>query len=152
MSNLEPQHHKDINELLKEKEAKEHKEKLDKELQRQKDIVNNDLLPFLYTSDRSITAAKMLINNTLKTLNDLYGEKMKEEQMRLSDTTIADLDIPERLERDEKLQMQASLIDKVKGEKIGTATGLLNALHVAIAGHEAKENSERMLKDLKVEL
>lgn len=147
---MEPQKHKDINDLIAEKKQKEHQEKLDEELRRQRQLLQEKVVPFL--NNLSITSAKVLINNTLKTLNTLFEEKMQEERKRLSSTTLENLDIPERLERDEKLQQQSSLVDKIKTETIGTATGVLGALHVAIAGLEAKENSQRNVAELKLDI
>lgn len=152
-SNLSPaQEHKDINALIAEKNAKEQEVKFHDELVRQKKIINDDLLPFLYNTGKSITDIKVLINNTLKTLNTIFSDKMKEEQQRLSQTNLVDLGVPERMERDASLQLQLSLVDKVKNEQIGTATGILSGLHVLVAGAEAAENSQRELKELKLEV
>lgn len=147
-----PQHHKDINELIAEKNQKEAQAKQDAELKRQKDLIKTVLLPFLEEFSTSITDSKVLLNNTLKSLNEAFKEKMEEERRRLSETTLTNLDIDERLSRDEANERVRSVLSRVKDEKIGTATSILGALHVAIAGMEMDENNKRKLKDLKIEV
>lgn len=151
MSNrVNPQHHDDINDLIAQKKQKEQQEKLATELARQKKLIAEHVLPFI--NNISITNAKVLINNTLKTLNRLFDDKMKEEQKRLSQSTIIQLDILERMERDELMQMQHSLIDKLKNENIGAASGILTGLHALIAAQEAMENDKRNVDTLKLEI
>lgn len=151
MSNrIDPQHHKDINELIAENKQKEQQAKLDEELKRQKALITDSLIPFL--NNISITSAKVLINNSLKTLSRLFEQKMKEEQQRLSVSTIIQLDILERMERSEAMQMQRSLVEKLKDENIGAASGILTGLHALIAGTEAQENDKRNLDTLKLEI
>lgn len=153
MSNrIDSQNHKDINELIAAKNKKEAEAKYETELNRQKKIITNDLLPFLREFSTSVTESKVLVNNTLKLLNNAFKSIMEEEQRLKSGKTIEELGVPERVEREENTQRIVSMINKVKNEKISTAVSILSTVHVLIAGAEAKESSQRNLKDLNIEV
>lgn len=146
-----PQDH-DINKLIAEQKFEEAKKKNEVELKRQRELVNKDLWPYLLINDRKITEAKQLLSKTKKALQTAYEQKMKEEQTRLSSSTLDELDVDERLERSKEYEAERSVLNRLGQEKVGTAMAILEALEVVILAKEAEENSKRPLSELKIKL
>ena len=144
--------HKDINDLIADRKRKEQQDKLNAELTRQKELFVNELLPFLRNFSTSITESKVTLNKSIEAVQKTFQDIVKEEQALKSGKTVEELGIPERIDRDPNNQRVASVIDKVKTEKVSTAISILSTLYALIAGAEAEENAKRNVKDLTIDV
>lgn len=135
-----------IKQVHKSKEQIIAEQKHKAELDRQKEVVNKQLLPALQGIATNITDAKAILNQAVETLRESFREELMKEQKRLSEGTVSDLKIVAK----DHNKRAVKLLEALNGQRVGLVEALLGTMNVLTEAAETKKNQGQLFKDLEI--
>lgn len=130
------------------------KKEIKKELLRQKDLVENVIIPILKSNAKSIKDAQNVIKSVLVGLDYKFASKMRAYQETMSAETLGQLDLKSELQDDKKSKteysMERMIIEALENEQVGTFKGLVQVTDKILENSIIKETIERPFDTLKL--
>lgn len=130
------------------------KKELEKELLRQKQVVQEVIIPLLKKNSKSIRDAQNIVKSMIMALDYKFATKIQETQREISESKLETLDLASELKDNKKqgtsYSVEREIIEALKEEEIGTFKGLFQVTDRILENSIIKETMERPLETLKL--
>lgn len=136
---LGQQHHKSVQELVKEG-------KISREQDRQKAIFNDVITPFLATQTKNMHEAEELVFKAKIALESAYKALIMDKQKEVSETIIDQLDLFERMEK-VNLKNELVFAELFKGESLAKTCAMIDAFIEWIRLSRNKQDKNRSINE-----
>ena len=135
-------------------QKKPNKKQIAKELERQKLVVQNVIIPILKDSGKSIRDIQNIVKSTIMALDYKFTLQMQEKQRSISESPVSELKLQDELKDSKKLSteygVERKLIEALSEEEVGTFKGLLQVTERVIENSIIKETMDRTFDTLKL--
>ena len=122
--------------------------KKQEESNRQRKFVKEVLYPYLLANSKSVADAKTMLKGTVIGMQQAFNNLMVAEQERVSKLPVSFLEMEKFVQEGKDAERFKGLLDLIKDETIGTASGLLDGMETTIAGFEKEESTKKELSSL----